>query len=211
MFRRRPIFINATGRELGPERPERATEPEQAEARRQELAAGTSACARCGGPVELWRDSQHCARCARAGKADSQRRCSRCGEVGHRVETCTEPPPGWLAAGDEGTEMVPVPITPIEEYARAQALAEAERELTALRVVNQAERRRMLEAERALELRKRELADAVLDKAELRPVKVRAIVDHATATVRTVRVDTGETVRERPLTKAEEMARGGRS
>ena len=105
--------------------------------------------------------------------------------------------------------MVPIPITPIEEYARAQALAEAERELTALRVVNQAERRRMLEAERALELRKHELADAVLDKAELRPVKVRAIVDHAIGAVRIVRVDTGETVRERPLTKAEEMARGG--
>ena len=226
MHRRRPIFANPSGRQLGPERtpPAAPTSAESAadvavaaetpaepqrQTTRHPQPSGAGACARCGGVVEPWRESHLCAKCARAGKTESRRRCSRCGESGHRVETCTHPPPGWLGIDEEGVEAVAVPITPIEEYARAQALAEAERALAALRAANHAERRRMLESERALELRKRALADAVLDKAELRPVKVRAVVDHAVGAVRIVRVDTGEVVRERPMTKAEEMARGG--
>lgn len=190
---------------------EHAAQHQAAEARRQERAAESGSCASCGGPIQPWRDSHLCALCARADRPTSQRRCSRCGERGHRVETCEQAPPGWLSAGEEGTELVPVELTHIEQYGRAKALAETQRELEVLRAAHRQERRRMADRERELEQRQAELAGAVVDESEMRPVRVRGDLDLAAGIVRVVRCDTGEVLRERALSRAELSAvgRGG--
>ena len=171
------------------------------ELRRQTRAAETGRCLSCGRDVQPWRDSHLCATCARSNSA-TRRRCSRCRQVGHRVETCTEPPAGWLAIGATRTEPLPCSVA----LSSAQR-AEFDRELVAARAKLAALTEQLSALQAELErgtARVDQLTRALAGQPFTRDVAVEALADHALGVVAVVRLDTGEVIRERPMTPREQ-------
>ena len=172
----------------------------ESEARRQQRAAETGICLRCKGAIQPWRDHHLCAGCARNGRTSSKR-CARCEEVGHRQETCFEPPPDWIPSGESRTWDVAVPLSEQQVTAVQKNLADLELKLERMEREHQRRCARHRERKRKL-LEQKAAFLAQYDKRQ-RTAKRRVMATHEGRHVVYREAKDGRELGRRPVTARE--------
>lgn len=101
------------------------------------------------------------------------------------------------------TKMLPVMLNETEQHERSQEMSTKFIELVDMKATHASRKKAMADAEKALDYELSNLARIVKQGKELRPVECRIVPNVERSTMDTVRLDTGEVVESRPMTRTE--------